>query len=201
VGVATKTDGNGTQKPTIKERLVNKLGETGAVLHDAVSAVVDEKLTATAQDRASALEAASTAFSRQVKGVSERLEGVEKAVADISAAAGTATTKSEEAKIKADTAETSAKETATKVETLGKNLSGEISDIVAGADERLTTEKVQKGPEEFLGYLLEKVNEVSSMLVVLLNGAAEVNANINARLDELETAVADLGSKLGGPGK
>jgi len=198
--VKGKPAANGTQN-AVKQRLVDKLGETGAVLHDAIDSALDEKLARLAGEQGKTLSAVTTDFSAKVKDVSDRAARVEGALASISVDANKATRTAGEAKEKADAAERSSIGTAAKVTELTQHLSGEVPELVTNDDGSVEVKMVQKEPKDFLASVLASLTATVTMVASAISEVAKINERLDGLEEGLKIALKDLGYDVGDSGK
>jgi len=190
--VKGKPAANGTQDAG-KQRLVSKLGDMGAVIHEAMNSSLDDKLATLADKEGKKLSALTTDFSAKVKDVSERAARVEGALASISIDASKAKTAAGEAKEKADAAETSSISTAAKVTELTQHLTGEVPELVTNEDGSVEAKMVQKEPKDFLSSVLASLTGAVTMVASAISEVAKINERLDGLEEGLKIALKDLG--------
>lgn len=185
--VKTKTAGNGTAAngsgAITREKLICELGKTGGVLFDLVSERVDQRLNATSQDRASAVTAAASTFSRQVEAVSTRAASLERRLPAMQSSVNEAKTAARDSTSAAQAAERAASGAAenasaavqAEVNGLKTLLSGDVPELVQNEKGELIVTTVHKEPEGYIDALQSVITQAVSLLT-----------QVDARLRNLE---------------
>jgi hypothetical protein len=204
---STKVNGapaptNEPKKETGKDRLVSKMGDVGAVLHEAIAEQVRDGLKDSMRERTDLVTSITTTFNEKVTAVTTRVEAIEKDIGSTKEAA-------ERASASAGQAERTAAEVAASAKTVENRLvgvraletslkkvcSGPVPSVEENADGEVEVKREERGPEEFLKTLVQSVDTSMVVLVSGFNRLVDEVKRLSAKVAELEQRPAAAAGK------